>query len=337
MNEADRVINQSKTQKMKKIANSNSAGLGDNMLLQAVGDGSGSGSRKKEHIWHKVYKTWYGPYGTYSGYTECLLCDDPEHWGYVVGDIDDNGHGHVDFNGDGYADNGYCQCYDCTGKRDEVYYNPDKEDNSYGDGYYGYDGEGEYWYCKYDDVDYDYGYDKEKPTVCPVCKSPDCQRVLNPNKKICTSYVSNYQPGMYQRYYDKDFMLSEMTKWSAKVYNPLEKKDVLQYHNYVEASGYRFADDTYGVYIDESNSKEGAESRMQAEYNPNTREKRTIYTGLGPDNGKVVKEYYHTHSESAKPSDTNPDGKGDIELAREVKGYGVTCYILFEGVSYLIE
>ncbi len=89
------------------------AETGGNMLRQAANDG-GSGnngsnnthmegwSDKKEHIHHYIYKTIYGPYGSYTGYVECLYCEDWKHWGYVI--PTGGGYGYADWNGDGYAD-----------------------------------------------------------------------------------------------------------------------------------------------------------------------------------------------------------------------------------------
>lgn len=121
------------------------------ILFQAAGSGSG-GSGTREHIWHKKVTTITGPYGEMDVEVECLLCDDPDHWGYVVGYVDDNGHGYVDFDGDGYADSYGCECDDCVG--------------------YGYD--------SYGDYGYGYGYatgpygskitDEDCECTCSACK-----------------------------------------------------------------------------------------------------------------------------------------------------------------------
>ena len=59
-------------------------------------------SDKKEHIHHYIYKTIYGPYGSYTGYVECLYCENDKYWGYVI--PTGGGYGYADWNGDGYAD-----------------------------------------------------------------------------------------------------------------------------------------------------------------------------------------------------------------------------------------
>ena len=144
--------------------------FGCNMLCQAMNDG-GYGSdggyngwlQQKEHIPHYVYKTIYGPYGSYTGYVECLYCENDKYWGYVFPTGD--GYGYVDWDGDGYANAGHYNTYvypygdqygDPYGgygsgedENDEQYY-------AYGD--YGYgEGENEYGYGY--NYGYDYGYD----------------------------------------------------------------------------------------------------------------------------------------------------------------------------------
>ena len=131
------------------------AETGSNMLRQAANDGgygnNGSNnthmegwSDKKEHIHHYIYKTIYGPYGSYTGYVECLYCENDKYWGYVI--PTGGGYGYADWNGDGYADR----------------YNPYDKYHMYGQyGKYGYGGKQE----GYGSYGYGYGYGYDQGTT----------------------------------------------------------------------------------------------------------------------------------------------------------------------------
>ena len=191
-------------------------------------------------------------------------------------------------------------------ENDEQYY-------AYGD--YGY-GDDEDWYNNAE-------INEDGIPVCPVCKRPYCQRLSG--KKQCTSYASSYEKGMLQEYYDKDFMLSDMANWAAKETDPISGTHH-RYMNYVEASGYVYADGTYAVHIDSGNTATKAITNIEIinEY--------PVHTVTG----KVITAYYHTHYESAQLSSGDGEGNGDEEIARKLSEYGVPFYILFEGVPYLV-